>query len=58
VFSRRGAALYQVDIEPSDRPADAPDVAGRLEQLEDLRRTGRVSDAEYREPRGRILRDL
>jgi hypothetical protein len=58
VFLRRGAALYQVDVEGGDRPADGPDVAGRLEHLDELRRAGRVSEAEYQEQRARILRDL
>ena len=55
VFSRRGASLYQVDVETGDRPGD---VTARLERLDDLKRAGRVTDAEYREQRTRILRDL
>ena len=42
VFSRRGATLYQVDVEHGDRPADPPAVAARLEQLDDLKRAGRA----------------
>ncbi len=58
VFSNRGAPLYQADLEGSDRPASPPDVASRLEQLEELKRGGRVSDAEYQEQRARILKEL
>lgn len=58
VFSSRGAPLYQADLEDNDRPAGPPDVASRLEQLEELKRSGRVSDAEYKEQRARILKEL
>ena len=58
VFSQRGAPLYQVDVDGGEQRETSPDVASRLQQLENLKRDGLVSDGEYEEQRARILKEL
>ena len=52
--SRRG--VVEIEVEPAPpEPDQRPDFAGRLRQLESLRKDGLVTDDEYRAKRAEIL---
>lgn len=52
--SRRG--VVEIEVEPAPPAADqSPDFAGRLRELESLRKDGLVTEDEYRTKRAEIL---
>lgn len=61
-FTTRGVAGEVVEFDPSTQPTPEPrrrdSVEDRLSRLEQLRRRGLLSDAEFHEQRNRILADL
>src|SRR5262245_20397679 len=53
LFSPRGAAAYQIDV---DAPGTAEDFDARLRKLAQLKADGLLSESEYEQKRAEILR--